>query len=84
MNEFQQLNMEGDVSIVGNVSMLKDRKQSQSGLSGAPEVGYRVVQPSQLRVEFKHHRFDYRQYVRDSIEREEKKKKVTVVDLIDD
>lgn len=83
MNEFQQLSV-GGVSFVANVSMFKDRKQNQSGLSGAPEVGYRVVQPSQLKVELKHERFDYKRYLLDSIERDEKKKRVSVVDLTDD
>jgi hypothetical protein len=83
MNEFQQLNMEG-ASFIGNMSMFKEKGQNSSGLSGAPEVGYRVVQPAQLRVEYKNDQFNYKKYVLDSIEREEKKKKVTVVDLTDD
>jgi hypothetical protein len=63
MNEFQQLNVDGGVSIIGNTSMLKDRKVNITGMSGAPEVGYKVAQPEQLRVEFKHAHFDYKKYV---------------------
>lgn len=84
MNEFQQMNMEGGTSFIANTSMLKDKKLSITGMSGAPEVGYKLAQPEQLRMKFKHAGFDYRKYVQESMKREERKKKVTVVDLTDD
>jgi hypothetical protein len=78
------MNKDGDVSIVGNINMLKEKKGHETGMSGASEVEYKLIQPAQVRVEFNHDKFDYRKYLRESLEKEEKKKMVAFFDLTED
>lgn len=48
------------------------------------DVGYKLLQPAQVRLELKLERFNYRQYVQDSLDKEEKKKIVGFCDLTED
>lgn len=65
--------------------MLKEKRgRDATGMSGAPEVGYKLVQPASLRVEFKHEHFDYRKYVQENLEKAEKQKVVSFCDLTED
>jgi hypothetical protein len=44
---------EKGTSVVGNISLMLNREKDQSGMSGAPEISYKLIQPTQLRVDFK-------------------------------
>jgi hypothetical protein len=55
--------------------------KDNTGMSGAPEIAYRLLQPSQLRMEIKNEKFNYKKYILESIEKEEKIQPVSFIDL---
>jgi hypothetical protein len=45
---------EKGTSIIGNMNMsMLNREKDHSGMSGAPEIAYKLIQPTQLRIDFK-------------------------------
>lgn len=70
---------EHEKSIIGNVSMFKTKDKTQPSID--PDITYKLIQPAQVRVDYKNERFSYKNYVKESMQREENKKIVSFFDL---
>lgn len=64
---------------MANMSMFKNKDKTEHSID--PDITYKLIQPAQLRVDYKNEKFSYKAYVKESMQREENKKVVSFFDL---
>lgn len=64
--------------MIASANMLKSKGKE------TVDVGYKLLQPAQVRVELKHDRFNYRKYVQETLEKDDKKQMISFCDLTED